>query len=422
MIFIFMRNFLFVLFLFFSNLSFSQRQNLIFESSFEDPNLTEWDGTVECYVDRVTTSTNIKRFGQRSARFTSYLSDTLGCIEVRSQLILNDTNAINYERWYGFSFYLSGNFPTNYDGVENFLEFFRTDTNEFYHPLVLAYHGFAEGVSEAWPSGKYITSVRVLRTEHPASPYTIFINPLAKINNQEWVDVVMRIKWSDDSTGRIRIWFNDNLVYSYNGVTNYGPNNIRIGIDKWDWRLKWGISSTTERELYIDEFRIGNSFATYADVRPSYDVVLPVRWLTFIATKTNNTVKLYWEAEFGNNFDKFIVERNINGVWENLGVVLKNSLDEYNFEDMNPSIFNQYRIRAINFGESDTYSDVRIIRFNGVGPIRVSIFNVLGQLVGTTTLTNTNVNTYLNTLYLKSGVYFVKYENGQTEKVFIGYK
>jgi len=398
----------------------AQRHHLVFESSFEDPTLSEWSGIVRCLPDRVSTSTTIKKTGQRSARFYSLLSDTSACNELRSQLILNDTNAINYERWYGFSFYLGSDYPTNYDGVENFLEFFRTDTVEAYYPLGLSYYGYADGVSVLWPSGNYISATRILQTQPPASNYTIFIDPLKTVASQQWVDIVMKIKWSNDTTGRVRVWVNDVLAFGFNGVTNYGPNNLRIGIDKWDWRLGWYVSSTSERELYIDEFRIGDSLATYNDVRPGASIPLPIHWLIFTATKKTTSVKLYWEAEFGANFEKFIVEKNVGNGWKQIGTVFSNPLNEYSFIDKNPASLNLYRIRALNLGENDSYSDTRVVRFSEIAPLKVSVYNMIGQLVKTGVMQSDNMNSFMKSLNLISGVYIVRYEDGQSEKVFVG--
>lgn len=396
-----------------------QRQNLIFESSFEDSTLSDWTSIQRCTVDRVKTSTAIKKIGIRSARFYSTLQDTLGCTQVRSQLIYQDVNLTNYERWYGFSIYLGASYPQNYDGVENILEFLRTDTLEEYYPLSLGYHGFANGVSTNWPSGKYITTTRVLRTQPPASPYTIFIDPIQTVNNQQWVDVVMRVKWSNDTSGRVRVWVNDVLRFSYNGITNYAPNKLRLGIDKWDWRLKWNVSSTIEREIYIDEFRIGNELATYNDVRPGVTNPLPIHWYNFTATKTNQGVRLDWEAEFGTNFNKFIVERNTGSTWVQIGTVYSNPINEYTFTDKNPQTLNQYRIRALNFGEPDSYSNIRVIRYSNGQKIKISIYNPLGQLVKVTQIDNNNLKSTINSLHLRTGIYFVRYENGQTEKIFV---
>lgn len=402
--------------LFLSIKSFGQRQHLIFESSFEDTTLSDWSSIEECSIDRVSTSSYIKKVGNRSARFYSTVQDTLGCSLVRSQLLFNDINQINYERWYGFSIYLGPSYPINYDGVENILQFLRTDTLEEYHPLSIGYHGYAQGISELWPSGKYLTITRVLRTNPPASPYTIFINPIQTVNNQNWVDIVMRVKWSNDTTGRIRIWINDVLRYSYNGITNYGPNKLRIGIDKWDWRLKWDVSNTTEREIYIDEFRIGDSLSTYNDVRPGFTTALPIRWYNFTGIRVNQGVKLKCEAEFGDNFEKFIVERNINNKWEEIGTVYKNSTNEYEFIDKYPKNLNYYRIKAINSGEPDSYTKIISVRYGNNKPIKVSVYNLLGQLIKNTQITNLN---NFNDLLLKSGVYIIRYEDGQSEKIII---
>jgi hypothetical protein len=417
-----MRYLLAILLTFFFLSTNAQRQHLVFESSFENPTLSDWDGVQRCFVDRVTASQTVKKIGSYSARFYSKFADTLGCTQVRSQLILNDTNATNYERWYGFSVYFGPSYPLNYDGIENFIEFLRTDTTESYYPLALAYHGYADGIPPNWSSGKYLTTTRVLRTPPPASPYTIFINPLKTVNNQQWVDIVMRVKWANDTSGRVRIWVNDALAFSYNGVTTYGPTVLRLGVDKWDWRLKWYVSNTIERELYIDEFRIGDSLATYNDVRPGSINALPLRWISFNGVRNNSGVNLYWEATFGSNFDRFIVERNTNGVWNQIGTVYKNSTNEYRFTDLKPEDYNQYRIRAINNGEADSYSKIIAIRYSSTSKSNIAIYNTVGQLVKREVIQTNNINAYIKSLHLRAGIYFIHYENGQTEKIFIEYE
>jgi hypothetical protein len=230
--------------------------------------------------------------------------------------------------------------------------------------------------------------------------------------------VVIRAKWSPDTTGKIRIWVNDTLRFSYDGVTNYAPHKLRIGIDKWDWRYKWNVSSSAERELYFDEVRIGDSLATYSDVRPGFNVALPIRWLLFQAAKRDRCVELQWEAEFGNNFEKFIVERNTGSGWEIIGEVKNGTRNSFKFTDCEPRINNLYRIRAINVGELDSYSKTLSVRFSDPGPQNVQVYNMLGQLVKRQRVSGISVQQIVQQLNLPTGFYVIRYENGESEKIF----
>jgi len=217
----------------------------------------------------------------------------------------------------------------------------------------------------------------------------------------------------------MKIWVNDELKFSFNGHTNYTPNYIRIGIDKWDWRLNWHTSSTPSREIYFDEFRIGDSLATYMDVRPGLGLPLPILWTFFEAHKNNTCVDLYWEAEFGTNFIKFIVERNTGTGWESIGQVENNIQHRFGFVDCHPKLNNLYRIRAINTGEADSYSSVKSIRFPVQGPQKIAVFNEIGQLIKYQTVNGSTIFQIKTELNLRSGLYIIRYENGDSEKFFI---
>jgi hypothetical protein len=217
----------------------AQRTGIIFTSLSETGTATSgWDAFQRCSQNRLVYSTFVKRGGVQSTRFQSRVQDTSTCPKVLSQLTLNDTNLVNYERWYGFSVYFSSGFTDNYQGYDNFLEFNRSSTEDN-PPLVLSYHGNCNGTGY-YPTGTYLTVIRHDETpQDTGSPYHIYINPLWTIQRNAWNDFVIRVKWANDTTGRIRIWLNGRYVYGYNGKTNYTPNLMKIGHNFWNWSKKW---------------------------------------------------------------------------------------------------------------------------------------------------------------------------------------
>ena len=424
-----MQKYLIILILIFLSLkAVPQRQHLVFESTFEGPNyIAQWNNIESCFPTSITPSTTIVRYGNQSVKFVSNIADTLNCNLVRSQLILFDTTAINYERWYGMSVYFGNGFPINYDGIETFFQMFGVGT-ELYPPFArppfyLAYDGYHDGVNAIWPSGKYFTSNRMINSPDSViaqSPQTHYIQPVQTVQFNTWVDIVMNIKWSNDTTGKIRIWVNNTLRYSYNGVTNHTSNYVRIGIDKWDWRLKWGLSTTTTRELYYDEFRIGNSLATYSDVYPGQFVIVPIIYTKELTAKKIGTkVQLDWEAYATNNFKRFEIQRAEQSNFVKIGEVTQSQFGQsYQFIDNSPKPINYYRLKEISIDEPDRFSRIVLVKFS-TSPTNVTVYDVLGRMIRRMKIFNPN--NIMQELNLIAGTYIIMYENGQTERVVVLY-
>jgi hypothetical protein len=440
----------------------AQRKNLIFKSSFEDPTLSDWKTSQYCNSTEISSNNKNVRYGKYSARFYSTITDTSSCVNNRSQLIFADTSAIKYERWYGFSLYLGAGYPTLYDGVENLFEFFRTDSTEEHPPLALSYSGYYTGISTRWSSGTYLSTYNHYRSDTATikySPYTIFISPVGPVQMGKWFDVVIHAKFANDTSGLFTIWVNDTLSYNYKGPNNFGPNKLRIGIDKWDWRMRWYVSSTSSRELYIDEFYVGNALATYNDVRPTISKTRTryTRNLTTSKTSTGQkstltisnipsqipqahniisayipftsasqtsaltSVQLDWEALVSDDFQNFIVERADNDKFNNsiyIGTVAKNDFGtSYQFFDNNPVMFNFYRIKSVAPMEESVYSNVAFMRYYN-GPSNITLYDLSGRLLLKKRIID--ISNIKNEINVPPGMYIASYDNGYKEKIFIG--
>lgn len=233
-------------------------------------------------------------------KMSLFFSDTSNCSDLRTQIIKYPVQH-NENMWYGFSVYLASGYPVLYDGVESFFQFYRYGEDAL-PPLTLNYNGYYQG-SGAKPSGKYMTIVQSLISTDsvfPHSNYTEYHYPVDTISINKWTDIVMNIHWSNDSTGFVRMWVNGRLRYIHSGPNNYTGNYTRIGLDKIDWRRKWMVSSTSYRDIYIDELRIGDSLAQYIDVAPGANpVLLAINDNLIRRKKENITFSLVNPVQYG---------------------------------------------------------------------------------------------------------------------------
>ena len=147
--------------------------------------------------------------------------------------------------------------------------------------------------------------------------------------------------------------------------------------------------------------------------------ILPVEFLSFTAVKNQNGVLLSWKTATETNNDYFLVERSIDGIhFTAIGAPVKGAgtsqqVNAYKLLDINPSDgINYYRIRQVDYDGKFDFSDVKVVNLAGVAMVTVSpnpsnghfsvkiisessslfvvdIFNALGQIIYTKTLSLT---------------------------------
>jgi hypothetical protein len=101
---------------------------------------------------------------------------------------------------------------------------------------------------------------------------------------------------------------------------------------------------------------------------------LPVEMKSFTASRNSSNVNLEWvtSSEFNNR--GFAVERNSNGAWEQIAFVDSRGINgasdaeiSYSFVDRNYSKgISQYRIKQVDFDASYKFSEVRLVRGEGL--------------------------------------------------------
>jgi len=226
----------------------AQRQNLLLESGFEGSSyLAGWTNNQHCCNYSVQQSTEQLKAGSSALRLEVRSSDPQTSSSIRSE-ITRSSDPLNADRWYGFSMYLKD--WANDPAGEHVFQ---------WHPD----NSSGSSALSLWTSGGRFTIV----TNNTGTSSGNVYNDIGPVLSNQWVDFVIRIRWSTATTGLLQVWRNGTLVVNKENVKTAAiTNSFKLGINKYGWGIQ--TSTTTQRILYFDEVRIGNENATYNDVAP----------------------------------------------------------------------------------------------------------------------------------------------------------
>ncbi len=148
-------------------------------------------------------------------------------------------------------------------------------------------------------------------------------------------------------------------------IANYNPDKLKVYFI--------GLGST----YFAFNFVIADAAGVYAPssarYTASWDWVLPIKLLSFNATKMNEaSAMIEWTTGMEKDNDYFEVERSIDGnTWSSIGQV--KSLGEstqqqsYSLIDNNPSIgVNYYRLKQVDIVGAMNYSEIKAVTFNQI--------------------------------------------------------
>jgi len=116
-----------------------------------------------------------------------------------------------------------------------------------------------------------------------------------------------------------------------------------------------------------------NCNGNYCEVTPS-QIPLPVTFASFTAARNRNLVNITWTTASEQNNKGFLVERNVNGSWEQIGSLIPSqavsgisaSTLSYSYVDQNTTKgISQYRIRQVDLDGKSKFSEVRAVRGDG---------------------------------------------------------
>ncbi len=221
----------------------------------QDPSLSDFDP--EFAADHSFSLTkNIKREGNTAGRFQ--LNEKDPKIKGDTKVELTQTqNTATAEGWYGFSQY----FPDTYV----------PDSSEEIITQWLDESAKGKPVNRS-PTNAIITADDKLKwmirgdTDAGTSVGNNYID-LGTIPKNRWIDWVVHIKYSQDNSGILEVWMDGIKVIDRQNLTNSYYDGtypyLKFGLSKSNWGT--GIS---ERVMYYDEIRIGNSNSSYDEVKP----------------------------------------------------------------------------------------------------------------------------------------------------------
>ena len=179
----------------------------------------------------------------------------------------------------------------------------------------------------------------------------------------------------------------------------------------------------------------------------SGNVTLPVEFISFRATQSNEAIDLTWATASETNNDGFEVERSEDGItWKKIffeeGKGTTDLRNEYQYSDLSPLVgVNYYRLRQIDFDEKFEYSPVVAIDFlqkklhTAISPNpfseevkielsksfttdrKISIYNSLGKNIGSLIFEKDKTTQTFDVSYLKDGVYFFQITEGQSSSI-----
>ncbi len=234
--------------------------NPVWQATFEgDDDLSEYSivetkGAGE-EADR-TVSSKRSRGGSSAARLSVPPSTSAGGAS-RNQSVADAPLARDGdEMWYGVSIWIGNSWDVGQisEGPDEFVNIigFRWDEDAD------RYNGPGNGIGATLVDGTpTFTSATIVGGPGDVTGREM----LGPVDQAEWIDWVIRVKWSTEDDGLRQIWRNGRKVGDYRGPTMSHdlPVRHRIG-------LYQGSEVDHERVLYWDNHRIGKS---YADVDPS---------------------------------------------------------------------------------------------------------------------------------------------------------
>lgn len=240
----------------------SGRQHLVMESLFDNKSsLGLWSEHSVMNHWNLTICDRIKEAGAASARFELRRNPN----EFRTELGRNSDVSL-WEGWYGLSYYIPGgvSIDPSYEIIGQWSARPDLIKGEKWRspPLALC-------VRNGMFRLEWRTSAHVVNLQND---FTYHYEELGEATRNRWHDWVFHVKWGYNANGILEIWHNGvkvmqkfNVSIGYNDLT---APYFKCGIYKPDWRPGGKGSTSTLRVLFVDNVRIGNSLASYADVKP----------------------------------------------------------------------------------------------------------------------------------------------------------
>ena len=163
----------------------------------------------------------------------------------------------------------------------------------------------------------------------------------------------------------------------YSNITLNTEANSNLSFGPFPYR---NVSGSTD--VYLSVSVTGNTLNTNSLQISNSCSPLPVIFTSFNAARSNDKVNLTWETSSEVNNRGFNVQRNVNGVWKNVGFVFSRAENgnsgstlSYSFPEVNTEKgISQYRIEQVDMDGRAKYTDIRSVRGLGEVSTKMSLF------------------------------------------------
>lgn len=244
--------------------------NYVLFQDFEGPDrssggLLNYSNGLVCTDSCMALSEFVARDGKWSIKSQVFAPPTSPCTcggSIRCETAQLKPDSTEANRYYAVS-----TFPYNYYTPV------RDAQNELIVQFKKSYTGASNNPTIAlWnvPFGSVTKHQLVITTDtvnaNQSSP-TVTIIALDTLVLGQWTDWVFEIRWAANYTGQLKLYKNGVLRYTYNGPTKDKPYdplhetipNFRCGIYKFPYCQSPGTINTTQKTMYFDVIKIGNS-------------------------------------------------------------------------------------------------------------------------------------------------------------------
>jgi hypothetical protein len=203
-----------------------------------------------CTPYGATISDSFARKGQHSVRFELRSTDTICGFSKRAELTLPTASTQNIV-WYAWSEYLPQDYAFDkYPEVHFQLHHVSSGGSPLIALLV---------ASDKWKLAQNFDTADINNKRHSTKQYDL--GPVIK---GAWTDWVLYVDFKLDSTGKIKLWRNAELMLEIDGA-NFNREEgkpqrkpyMKFGIYKWLWHDYAGPFDPATRIAYFDEMRTG---------------------------------------------------------------------------------------------------------------------------------------------------------------------
>ncbi|MDJ0593522.1 MAG: polysaccharide lyase [Pleurocapsa sp. MO_226.B13] len=244
--------------------------NIISYENFNDNNLEDFKYE-RPRVDSVKSSSLYDRDGSGQSLQVNLLKEDKDVHGSRRSEVRLDHKISEFEigdeAWIGFSVLV----PENYQNDDSFEIIFQMHSYPDTHlgedwrspPLNLSINNGDFKISHQYDTKAVTTN---------NTPEERFEHNLGALETGVWTDFTLHFDYQLNDNGLIELYQNGQLAYSYEGKVGYndvGGMFAKFGIYKPDWKYNPERSSTTERTLYFDAFRLAHGEASSIDVDPA---------------------------------------------------------------------------------------------------------------------------------------------------------